>query len=110
MPVTLDAALRARALRLLARAPPHAAQDVADEWIARWRTGALRNSLAYLATLVQQAEAGRFHPELAGQERVRREEAIGTEHPAGASPPAQHAAREVRWIVEDLAQRLRCRP
>jgi len=62
LPAALDAELRARALSLLARAPPGTAQDVADEWIARWRTGTLRNPLAYLAKLVRQTEAVRFHP------------------------------------------------
>lgn len=80
---------------------------MADEWIARWRTGVLRDPLAYLAKLVQQAEAGRFHPKLAGQERARRQEAIRTEHPARASPAVPHAAEEVQWIVKHLAQRLR---
>lgn len=90
---------------------------MADEWIARWRTGVLRKPLAYLAKLVQQAEAGHFHPELAAQERAKRQEAMRAEQLAAASetasspePVTQQSAEELQWIVKDLAQRLRHRP
>lgn len=118
LPTTLEPATRERALRLLARAPPSAAQDVADEWIARWRKGALRNPLAYLAKLVQQAEAGGFRPEVAAQERAKRQSekrVIDAEAPpemstSPAADPPQDASEKAKWIVQNLAQRLRHRP
>jgi len=117
LPAALDAGLRALALSLLARAPPGTAQDVADEWIARWRAGTLRNPPAYLAKLVRQAEAGRFHPELAGQERARRQGQRPAE-PRGlaqdTSPPCaqpnERTTEEVKRIVRDMAQQLSYRP
>jgi len=77
LPASLPPKVRAAAQRLLARIPSDSRQTVADEWAARYRKGDLRIPLAYLAKLVAQFEAGLFSPELAAEERSRRQRENG---------------------------------
>ncbi|MCK9202686.1 MAG: hypothetical protein M0P42_16325, partial [Gallionella sp.] len=106
LPAGIPSAHRTKAQALLSSLPAAQQQLVADEWSARLRRGSMHKPLAYLTTLVKRAAAGTFVPELADEERLRREAQQGGAIQA-AVPPRSERASQVQQLVADTVAHLR---
>jgi hypothetical protein len=110
LPASLSGAQSVKARVILSTLPTDQQQQVADEWAARLRRQSLHKPLAYLITLVQRANAGTFVPELAGEERARREREQRNNSSSSPSPPTVNqpsSAAQIQALVAVIGNTLR---